>query len=172
MAIPVNRPVGAADFERYRHQVYRWAYRVLGSHHDALDVAQDVFLQWTATSDAAIEHPRAWLRQVTIHCAIDVLRMRRRHEGLDGSAVEREDEVVGGGLERAEIRRHVAAALVELTDMQRRVLMAKVYGERTFASIAEDLGIAVPTAKTHYLRGLRAVRDRLIIETRRQERDR
>ena len=28
------------DFEQYRHDVYAWAYRLLGRHHDALDVAR------------------------------------------------------------------------------------------------------------------------------------
>ena len=35
-----------AAFEAYRNEVYSWAYRLLGCHHDALDVAQDVFLKW------------------------------------------------------------------------------------------------------------------------------
>jgi len=28
-----------AAFEAYRDEVYTWAYRLLGRHHDALDVA-------------------------------------------------------------------------------------------------------------------------------------
>ena len=55
----------------------------------------------------------------------------------------------------------MAEALAELTDAQRGVLVAKIYDDLTFARIAEDLGVAVPTVKTHYLRAVRAVRQRL-----------
>ena len=41
------------------------------------------------------------------------------------------------------------------------MLIAKVYDGLTFAQIAAELKLAVPTVKTHYLRALSAVRDRL-----------
>jgi len=61
----------------------------------------------------------------------------------------------------AALRDEIAGALAVLTDAQRSVLIAKVYDGQTFAQIAADLGVAVPTVKTHYLRAVRAVRDRL-----------
>ena len=64
-------------------------------------------------------------------------------------------------LDAAALRAEIAAALDGLTEAQRSVLVAKVYDGQTFARIAEDLDIAVPTAKTHYLRAIRIVRDRL-----------
>ena len=48
-----------------------------------------------------------------------------------------------------------------LTDVQQAVLVAKVYDEMTFAAVASELGLAVSTVKTHYLRAVRAVGDRL-----------
>ena len=39
--------------------------------------------------------------------------------------------------------------------------MSKCYDQMTFQQIADELGIAVPTAKTHYLRALSAVRERV-----------
>jgi DNA-directed RNA polymerase specialized sigma24 family protein len=42
------------------------------------------------------------------------------------------------------------------------VLIARTYEGLTFAEIAVELGIAVPTVKTHYLRAVSAVRDRLM----------
>jgi RNA polymerase sigma factor (sigma-70 family) len=64
-------------------------------------------------------------------------------------------------LEREELRREIALALEPLTDMQRSVLIARTFEELTFADIAVELGVAVPTVKTHYLRAVSAVRDRL-----------
>ena len=48
-----------AAFDRYREEVYAWAYRILGRHHDALDVAQDVFLRWLRKRpDGGADSPR------------------------------------------------------------------------------------------------------------------
>ena len=149
-------------FERYRRDVYGWAYRLLGRHHDAQDAAQDVFLRWLAQSRRAVpENPRGWLRRVTLNRAIDLLRSRRREEPpsvstLGASAPSGADEI-----EKQELRTAIAAALDRLTESQRGVLVAKVYDGLTFAQIAAELGLAVPTVKTHYLRALSTVRDSL-----------
>ena len=68
VAVTTGADHSAAEFEQHRHEVYGWAYRLLGRHHDALDVAQDVFLRWLGHRGAdAPQHPRAWLRRVTIN---------------------------------------------------------------------------------------------------------
>ena len=147
------------DFARYRHDVYSWAYRLLGRHHDALDVAQDVFLRWTKQIEGSVpDHPRSWLRRVTTNRAIDMVRARATSVPPAPRA-----PVTGTGseLELQELRCAVAAAMAGLTDMQRSVLTAKVYESLTFRAIAGELGVSVPTVKTHYLRAVRAMRERL-----------
>ena len=149
-------------FERYRADVYRWAYRLLGRHHDALDVAQDVFLRWVEHAGrTAPGNPRAWLRRVTTNRAIDVLRVRRRSPASEGPPSGLSAPVEDDTLEVEDLRREIATALEGLTDAQRSVLIAKVYDGLTFAQIAAENHVAIPTAKTHYLRALTAVRDRL-----------
>src|SRR3990172_5054926 len=65
------------SFEQYARQVYGWAYRVLGRHHDALDVVQDVFLRWDEQCAVSLPaQPRGWLRRVTFNRAIDMCRRR------------------------------------------------------------------------------------------------
>jgi RNA polymerase sigma-70 factor (ECF subfamily) len=152
----------AAEFERYRHDVYAWAYRLLGRHHDALDVAQDVFLRWVRqVRKAAPNHPRSWLRRVTINLAIDLRRATRPVPAAVEVDAQPGAKVEAGTIERDELRAAVAAAMTGLSEMQRSVLTAKVHDDLTFAQIAAEHGLAVPTVKTHYLRALRAVRDRL-----------
>jgi RNA polymerase sigma-70 factor (ECF subfamily) len=155
---PTPAPDPAELYDRYGRQVYAWAYRLLGRHHDALDVAQDVFVRWVKHAGAAApRHPQAWLRRVTINRALDVARTRRDARDSDPAAAA--DDT--GRPELDELRAAVAAALADLSDQQRAVLVAKVYDGLTFARIAEQLDLAVPTVKTHYLRALAAVRDRL-----------
>jgi len=154
----------SGGFEQYAGQVYGWAYRFLGRHHDALDVVQDVFLRWDQQcSQARPLQPRGWLRRVTLNRAIDV--SRKRQTGADSMTpmmkMPTADEAAVEPLDRATLRQDIAAALDRLTDIQRSVLVAKVYDEMTFAEIATEMSVAVSTVKTHYLRAVQAVRDRL-----------
>lgn len=150
-------------FEQYTNDVYGWAFRFLGHHHDALDVVQDVFLRWNAQCARTLpRQPRGWLRRVTLNRVIDVQRQRKPTVAVEhGIEVATEDSTPGSRLDQETLRGDVAAALDHLTEMQRGVLVAKVYDEMTFSQIADELGIGVPTAKTHYLRAIRATRDRL-----------
>jgi len=150
-------------FETYTADIYAWAYRLLGRHHDALDVVQDVFLKWSRQCSISIPNqPRGWLRRVTLNRAIDLTR-KTRTDRLISDAV---DELpvadrTGATLEQDELRSDVSAALDQLSDSQRNVLIAKIYDEMTFAQIASEMDLAVSTVKTHYVRAIQAVRGKL-----------
>lgn len=149
-------------FELYRGEVYAWAYRLVGRHHDALDVAQDVFLRWIENDDrSSLRNPRAWLRRVTINRAIDVARSRTAIAKRQREASQTEAKADADLTLQDELRADLVAAMGQLSDMQRSVLIAKVFDGLTFARIAAELEIAVPTAKTHYLRALTTMRHRL-----------
>jgi len=154
----------AGDFEAYARLVYAWAYRLLGRHHDALDVVQDVFIRWDRQcGQSRPDKPMGWLRRVTVNRAIDVRRQRSAVIG-EVDADDKRATVKGTSLAQADLpllRSDIAKALAELSEMQRSVLVAKVYDERTFAQIAEEADVSVSSVKTHYLRAVRAVRDRL-----------
>lgn len=148
-------------FEQHAHDIYAWAFRLLGRHHDALDVVQDVFIRWDAQCRAEPPaQPRGWLRRVTLNRAIDSFRRRDREPTATADAnafvLHRADEA-----EQRALRADIAAAMAALTEAQRSVLIAKVYDGLTFAAIAAEAGLSASTVKTHYLRAIRAVRDRL-----------
>lgn len=154
------------NIDEHAAAVYGWAYRVLGRHHDALDVSQDVMLRWVKQSrDEIPRSVRAWLRRVTVNRALDLLRRRRPEESVD---LNRRDEQLPGerpdqsdAIDLRLLRSDIGAALMELSDQQRSVLVAKTYDGMTFAELAAELDISPSTAKTHYLRALRVLRDRL-----------
>ena len=64
-------------------------------------------------------------------------------------------------LDREVMRDEIALALDKLTETQRGELVAKIYDELTFSNIADEMGLALSTVKTHYLRAIRTVRNRL-----------
>lgn len=150
------------EFEQHTAQIYGWAYRLLGRHHDALDVVQDVFLRWDAQClRETPKQPRGWLRRVTVNRAIDLRRQRRESidpRACDDMAGRDEDEM---SMDRDSLRADIVLALDGLSSGQRGVLIAKVYDDMTFKEIATEMELALSTVKTHYLRAIRALRDRL-----------
>jgi RNA polymerase sigma factor (sigma-70 family) len=148
-------------FREYRAAVYRWALGLCGRHEDALDVVQEVFTRLVRTRPE-LPQPRqalAWLRRTTVRLAIDAWRSacaRRERELSSRSPRSAESPA-----EIRELHERVRAAIEELSEQQRLVLLGKVYDGMTFQEIAEELELALSTVKTHYLRALSAVRRRL-----------
>lgn len=148
-------------FEDHRARVYRWAYAMCGRHEDALDVVQEVFLRMLRKPPVLPNAPAAvgWLRRVTARIVIDRWRSAASRPATSGDVVE--TATTQDAAETRELAEHIRAALKTLSEQQRLVLMCKCYDSMTFQQIADEIGVAVPTAKTHYLRALSAVRDRL-----------
>jgi len=142
--------------EATRTRVYQWAYRLLQNHHDALDATQDVLIKWLRYAGREIESGEAWLRRTTVNHCIDLIRKHRPMSIGDASSSlpERDNRSATDG----DLRDRIAAGLSRLTDSQRAVVVAKVYDGQRFTTIAESLGVSVSTVKTHYVRGLRALR--------------
>ncbi len=142
--------------EATRARVYQWAYRLLQNHHDALDATQDVLMKWLRHAGREIESGEAWLRRTTVNHCIDLIRKRRPVPMGDGAASLPQRDRWSATDE--DLRDRIAAGLSRLTDSQRATVVAKVYDGQKFTTIAGSLGVSVSTAKTHYIRGLRALR--------------
>jgi len=150
-------------FEAQRAAIYERVLRLTHCAATAEDVVQDTFLHWQAQVRKELPaHPRAWLLTVATRRVFELARKNQPSMlAANGSiAAPPNDSGLAQG-DRAKLKEDVLTALGALTEMQREVLLAKVLDEQTFAEIATELNIAVPTAKTHYLRGLRHMRDRL-----------
>jgi len=158
-------PIDVAEqFVLHRARVYRWAFAMCGRHADALDAVQEVFLRMlrnppdTPNEKSAL----AWLRRVTSRVVIDRWRGESSRAALRESFTPHEN--ADDALETREQEQRLRLAIRGLSQQQRLVLTAKMYDRLTFQEIAEQHGMAVSTAKTHYLRALNMVRTRLNIE--------
>lgn len=65
-------------FAGHRPALVGAAYRILGSHADAEDVVQDVWLRWSKVDFGTVENPRAFLVTMTGRLALNLLRTRKR----------------------------------------------------------------------------------------------
>ncbi|WP_034808191.1 RNA polymerase sigma factor SigJ [Intrasporangium oryzae] len=75
----------AATFEDHRRLLVGAAYRLLGSHSDAEDVVQEVWIRWSTVDASTIDEPRAYLLTITTRLALNRLRqLRTRRESYVG----------------------------------------------------------------------------------------
>jgi RNA polymerase sigma factor (sigma-70 family) len=112
----------AAEFETHRPYLHAIAFRMLGSHADADDAAQEAWLRLARTGGGGIEDLRGWLTTVTGRICLDVLRRRgvRSEQPLELSVGMLRQEAAGdpriGPEEEALLADSVGLALYVVMD--------------------------------------------------------
>ena len=138
--------------EAYQTQVYRLALRMCGEAA-ADDVTQEAFLAaWRALPEfRGTCRFSTWLYRLTTNAAIDCLRREKRHRGtddLDGVELPDGGDTPQETAERSETRNAVRAALCQLTDEHREVLLLRYMQELDYGEIARALHISEGTVKS------------------------
>ena len=157
--------------ERHSRAVYRLAYRMTGSAHDAEDVVQDTFLK------AYRQLPRfearanfgTWLHRIAVNCSIDLIRARPHRESghadndLEqfGAAVENHD-LTGTSPERlmlsTEVQKRIDEAMGRLSPMERAAFMLRHFEGRSIDEISQSLGLKANATKHSIFRAVRKMR--------------
>jgi RNA polymerase sigma-70 factor (ECF subfamily) len=155
--------------EQHQARVFGVALRLTGSHADADEIAQDVFVQLHG-SMARIESPRHlmhWLLRTVTHRAIDRLRQKTRQgkqlplESLGESADLHAPEAGNDPLAAAELQR----LLLQLQPDARAAMILRYQEDLDPADIAVVLEMPVATVKSHLRRSLAWLRTQYAGET-------
>jgi RNA polymerase sigma-70 factor (ECF subfamily) len=152
-------------YDQHGSTVYGIALRGLGAHHDAEDVAQQVFVRaWRgrATFDPERGELGGWLVGITRRQVADRLAARFRehtvHErasaagGVPSAALAPDQAVVDAMA--------VAAEMNQLPPPVRTVLQLAFFDDLTHQQIAAVTGLPLGTVKSHVRRGLDRLRRR------------
>ncbi len=154
-------PPRSADelFARHRGLVYRWAHAHGLSHEQSLDVVQESFARFIAAPPGCASEGAqlAWLRRVASNLAADQHRSRGREAGARVQLPPHPAPGEDPDLESH--RRGLLHAMCSLPERQRMVIIARLVDELSFPAIADELGLSVPTVKTHFVRALRSLRN-------------
>lgn len=161
--------LGGADADAVVEQLYAAHWRqlvrlsVLLVHDQAAaeDVVQDAFVamhgKWSRLRDA--DKALAYLRQAVVNRSRSVLRHQvvvERHARASAGDGTVHGPSVGGARRDA-----VRAALLELSERQREVLVLRHYLDWSEAQIADALDISPGSVKAHAHRGRAALRELL-----------
>jgi RNA polymerase sigma-70 factor (ECF subfamily) len=151
--------------ERYQRDVYRLCYRYVNNHHDANDLAQDVFLRaYRGLAKFRGESAfSTWLYRIAVNACLNFRSARRpQSEELSDSLPDRSPGAAEHLVQEEESRR-VREAVRRLPDKQRATLILKVYHELTHEEVAGILGSSVGTVKANLFHALANLR-KLMLE--------
>jgi RNA polymerase sigma-70 factor (ECF subfamily) len=151
-------------FERHHGELYRYAARFTGDPDLAEDLVQDSFVRLAERPPADPAQARTWLYTTATRLAIDAARQRRRRAGLlllGGAGVAPTPlpdpaEVAESG----DLARRVRAALAELGDKERSILLMRTEGF-THREIAAAVGTTTGSVGTLIARSLDKLARRL-----------
>ena len=157
--------------ERHRAMVYRLAFQFAGNHHDAEDIAQDVFIKVYRSLDRFRHDAQvtSWLYRIVMNACID----HRRRQCPAGSAPFTEDaelkmlntpEDAPGPEERAyggQLGEVLETEIARLPPGQRLVFTMRHHEGLKLAEIAGALNLAEGTVKRQLHAAVHRLRDAL-----------
>jgi RNA polymerase sigma-70 factor (ECF subfamily) len=157
-----------------KDMVYSFAYYYLGSREEAEDVTQEVLLKlWQHFQELEFASIPRWLNRVTRNASYDRLRRFRVQRRFLAADTREEGETPVAdrtpspepdpedSAERSQFRRQLRAALAELPEPYRSVLVLREIRDLQYKEIADMLELPINTVKTHVHRGRKLLRQRL-----------
>lgn len=146
-------------YDTHGRELFRVAYRLLGTREDAEDALHDVFVGLPEALEHYEERGRldAWLRRITVRVAL--MRLRSQGRRREGSLSTAAHVPTPAGLtpEQIELQTAVNALPAEL----RSVVVLKEMEGYSHAEIATLLGISAVTSRVRLYRAMRSLRQRL-----------
>lgn len=169
VASTVNGDVGAFNdlVGRWEKPLYRFVYRYLGDPEEARDICQEAFIRAYTGLDRYRGQAKfsSWLYQIALNLCRS--RFRRDKSRPTVSIEEKEGQhlrlVLDQGAMPDESAIHseraseVRAALAQLPEPQRTVIILKEYHGMKFREIADILGTPESTVKSRLYHGLDAL---------------
>jgi RNA polymerase sigma-70 factor (ECF subfamily) len=151
----------------YQDFLFAVVVRVVGDREAAADAVQDAFMHaWRNVRSYRGGLVRGWLARIALNAATDVLRRRKRRpsepypeweddewQPASGPATDPEHEVTRRARGRA-----LAAALLAITDDQRRAIVLYDVEGFDYPEIAQMTGVSLGTVKSRIHRGRLALR--------------
>jgi RNA polymerase sigma-70 factor (ECF subfamily) len=173
MAMEVAAPTVETLVASHSLMVFRIAYSILRSHHDAEDAAQECFLRVLKHKDrlGEIENMKTWLARIAWTTALDKKRSRRAMVSLDDGdtgaaamqslrdAAAAPDEQAAGRQMQKMLERLVAGLPEEL----RLPLELSTVGELNSAEVAEIMKIPEGSVRTRLFRARKQLKEKLAV---------
>jgi RNA polymerase sigma factor (sigma-70 family) len=147
-------------YRRHGGEVYRYAYAVLGNHADAEDVTQTTFLNAYRALEQGVRprKPANWLLTI----ASNAIKQRFRQEQSRPRQVELDDRIAGTESDdEGPSVGELLTALSKIPPQQRQAIVLREFEGRSYAEIAEILGVTTTALETLLFRARRSLAEEL-----------
>ena len=151
-------------YSQHGRLVHSIAFRLLGDHHDAEDVTQQVFVSAWNSRESLREGAGSlagWLVTITRRRCADLAAARARTARTEEAAAAVSGPSAPADPARAVEQVMVAHTLDSLGEPRTTIVRMAVIDDRRHEDIAESLGLPLGTVKSHIRRGLLHLRSRL-----------
>lgn len=154
----------------YQNKVFSLAYYVTKNHHDAEDVAQEVFIKmWRALPTYRGDAPEAWVMKIAKNTCLDFIKQKKRVEPLeyevDGETVERPipdtdaQSNPPNAAVQAEQRQQIAKAILQLSDEHREILTLRYMNGLSYEQLCDVLDVGMGTVKSRLARAKKSLQN-------------
>lgn len=151
-----------ASFQEHYQALLRFLTRRTGNGQHAADIAQETYLRLAGMPESStIRDPRGFVFRVAGNLAIDMLRREARHNSRKAAA-EQADALADpaplpeAGLLAKQRLALLDEALRDLPPKPRRALLLSRLEGRTFAEIADELGVSESMVAKYIAQSLKA----------------
>jgi len=160
----------------YSRLVYRIAYAVVRSHHDAEDVTQETFMRVLRYSSKLrdVENPKTWLARIAWRVAVDRGRKRRdKHEvpleDSDNHGAEIRSRAAGADetVQNARLGIVIEKLITALPAKLREPLILSTLEEMSTGEVAATLGINEAAVRSRVFRARQILKEKLTQRVRR-----
>ncbi|WMX58713.1 sigma-70 family RNA polymerase sigma factor [Peribacillus sp. R9-11] len=143
-------------FRQYEQDIYKMAYVYVKNKDDALDIVQETayqsFLKFNTLNDLKLF--KTWIIKITINCAIDLLRKKKKVILLNKEVVE----FISNSTDDIPLSLTLQDLLEELNEDEKTVLLLKYFQGYTFSEISEIINTPLSTVKSVLYRALQNLR--------------
>ena len=158
-------------------RLVRMIARLVPDPDDAADTMQNVLVAVWKDLGRIRRHPnpRAYILRLCINRCYDTLRSRHRHRKREVPLDENGPEATSPGqpashaLEQAQQVERIREAIATLPPHQSQAVLLRLIDDASFAFIAETIGCAEATARSHYSKGRARLQEILGTELPRKE---
>jgi RNA polymerase sigma-70 factor, ECF subfamily len=150
--------------------VYRIAYAVLRSHHDAEDSTQETFMRVLRYSSKLpeVEDPKTWLARIAWRVAVDRSRQRGRTREIPLEDPEKpiaevasSDTPADQTVQGAQISGTLEKMIAALPEKLRQPLILSTIEEMSPREVAATLGISEAAVRSRVFRARQILREKL-----------
>lgn len=154
----------------HSRMVYRIAYAVLHSHHDAEDATQETFVRVLRHSSklASVAEPKGWLARIAWRVALDRSRQHRHTREISLDDSERataepasKDAGADENLQGAQMSARLERMVEALPEKLRNPLILSAIDEMSPREIAAMLGINEAAVRSRIFRARRILREKM-----------